>query len=332
MKEIISSKIYKKLTLVVFVGVLLMVSCSMSASAGAWGADVVYLDYLDEITSPSKLIATDIKVENQTPSTYYCAFSWTAVGEAVVGYYGIQSDSPGSPYGKHVHFTVWDTPDGKQTTVVNKSEDVQCKHWYTEGNFHVCTWSTDWLEDQYYKLIINVSTNDTSTFYSAYVYDYSKSELKYIATLEYHRKDKWIASIATFIENFGFHPDCSAPYRSFLVGNGYKVLINETKINLCTARYVPIGSPEGFCGERNAEVQGSYFKLETGKGAVEKIPPYSILERACNGSPTTTTTTTSTSTTTTTPLTASEFGFGSLGVSLAILLVAPMLAYLIVRK
>ncbi len=323
-----------KLALVGFPCTFLMLLLSMNASAGPWGADAVYIDYLDEIASPSKLIVTDVKIINETPSTFYTAFSWTAPGEAVVGYYGIQSDSPGSPYGKHFHFTVWDAPDGTQTTVANKSDDVQCQHGTTEGNFQACTWSTDWQENQDYKLIVNVSITNNSTLYSAYVYDYSNSELRYIATLERHQKDKWIATVASFIENFGYHPDCTAPYRSFLVGNGYKILLDGSKVNLCTVRYVPIGNPEGFCGERNAKVQGTYFKLETGNGAVETTDPYSILGRICSDPPTTTTTTSSTTTssTTTTLFVASEFDFGSMGILPAIVLAAPALAYLFIRK
>jgi len=234
--------------------------------------DAVYLNYQNINNKKGKLIMMDIKIDKETTHTYYCAFSWTAIGEAVVGYYGIQSEG-GSLYPKHVHLTVWDPPDGKETKVISKSEGVECKHVSDEeGNYCVCTWNTDWSENQDYKLIVKVSTNGDSTFYDAYFSDYNI--FKHIATLEYPKKDKWIDAVSTFIEDF-YRGSCDDPYRSFLVGNGYKELLDGTVVELKTAKYSPIGC----CGERNAESQGSWFKLETGKGAVEKTKPGKIIER-----------------------------------------------------
>ena len=257
-----------------FFQVILLIGLTQANSGGV-------IDYI--LDSPAKEIGTDLIVTADSPSTYYGGFSWGAVGiSGTRGYYGLQSEGPGNPYGRHLHLTIWDAPDGSQARIVSVGDGVVWKRDSSEGSAIICTYNTNWIPNHLYKLLVNLTNTGTSTLYKAYFYNYTSSELKHIATIEYPENGISIQAIASFLEDFGYHADClDASYRSVMYGNGYKILSDGLKVNLCEARYSPSGSD---CPERNGVAYGNYFKIESGVGAVEQTPPGSTLSIICDTS------------------------------------------------
>ncbi len=183
---------------------------------------------------------------------------------------------------KHIHLTVWDTNDGKATSLVSKSDDVSCNHnCDMEGCAMICTYNYNWQVNHDYKLVIKAENVGETTQYQALFYPDETSQPKHIATLAYQKKDTWINQITSFIEDFaypGYPQHCgSLYYRSVLFGKGYRKDLSDTVFPLNSAKY----SPNGGCGNRNANVQYfnniGYFFGETGSGVVERITPNSIL-------------------------------------------------------
>jgi hypothetical protein len=227
----------------------------------------------------------DVRVDKLTNATYYAAFNFN-IGNATTnnghGYFGIQSVGGYEEPRKHFHATIWDPTDvvGKQATATNLGAGVWCNHTPTEGAGMVCYWPVDWKEGRTYRLTVDAQANGSSMLYTMYVYDYSTAVNQRIATFIFPSKNKWIKEIASFLEDFGYHPSCTAGYRSYYLGNGYKVLTDNRRIELISANAVYLGTEQGTCNNANAAVQGTFFKLESGAGVTPKTPSGTILSRA----------------------------------------------------
>ena len=266
------------------------VSCSSTCSSGpqSYRADAVTIGYIDSEDQPSNYVSHDVIIQYATATTYYAFYSFITAGYGGVGggyaYGGFQEGDTDAD--RSIHFTVWDPPSPwGRTSTLYVNPGATCFHDDSEGSAMVCHMPYQWAEGSRYRMYVDVSSIANITSYEVYVYDFANADLVHLSTFSYPRPNAWITTLVSFIEDFGYHPFCTAPYRAYLIGDSYKTLVSGGNVSLCTGEFGVVGTEYGLCGEHDLKAWGSFFKLESGAGAVSIASPSDILERTCGQIP-----------------------------------------------
>jgi hypothetical protein len=243
-------------------GTVCLILFSMPSAAEY--ADSVWLDYQEGLATSGDVIMTDIQVEEATLYTFYAGLVWNT------GYMGLQRG--GSGYFKHVHFSVWDPPGEGFADLVWADSDVVAQRFGGEGTGWKAMWPFTWNEGETYRLCVLLTQTNSATNYDSYFFDSSLGTWKHIATFRRNDALHFFSYVASFVEDFGYTIENR---RSCLLGNTWMRTFNTNWIDLRTAKYTTGGSQTN----KNADVIGEFFRLETGGITMNYTPTYTMLAR-----------------------------------------------------
>jgi autotransporter-associated beta strand protein len=229
------------------------------------GADAVWLDYQDGLALTGDAIMTDIKVEETTLYTYYAGLVWNT------GYMGLQRGGGG--YFKHVHFSVWDPPGGGFAELVWADKDVVAERFGGEGTGCKAMWPLNWNENITYRLCVLLTHINASTYYDSYFFDPTIGTWKHMATFRRTDALHSFSYVASFVEDFG---STLQNRRSCLLGNAWLRKFDKEWVELRRARYASGGTKTN----KDADVEGNFFRLETGGSTTSDTPNYTMLTRS----------------------------------------------------
>lgn len=245
------------------IAVLVLVVARMSLLAQY--ADSVWLDYQEGLAITGDAIMTDIKVEETTLYTYYAGLVWNT------GYMGLQRGGGG--YFKHVHFSVWDPPSGGLAEFVYADNDVEVQRFGGEGTGWKAMWPFNWNENITYRLCVLLTHTNSSTYYDSYFFDPTIGTWKHMATFRRTDALHSFSYVASFVEDFG---STFQNRRSCLFGNAWLRKFDKKWVDLRTAKY----AAGGVRTNKDADVEGNFFRLETGGGTTSDTPNYTMLTRS----------------------------------------------------
>lgn len=228
-------------------------------------ADSVWLDYQEGLSRTGDIIMTDMAVEQTAIYTYYAGLVWNN------GYMGLQRG--GSGYFKHVHFSVWDPTTGGFAELIWADSDVVTKRFGGEGTGWKAMWPFDWVEGKTYRLCVTLEhVSLFATDYTAHFYNPDTGTWKHIATFRRLDGEHSFSYISSFVEDFG--STINSP-RSCLFGNAWLHTFNDEWCEIRKARYATGGSKIN----KDADVVGQLFRLETGGDTIKDTSSYSLLVR-----------------------------------------------------
>lgn len=241
-----------------------LLSCWMAVPAFAEYADSVWLDYQEGLGTSGDVIMTDIQVEVTALYTYYAGLVWNN------GYMGLQRG--GNGFYKHVHFSVWDPAEGGFAELVWADTGVVTERFGGEGTGWKAMWPFNWQQNTTYRLCVTLSHTNSATDYTADFFDPTAGTWKHVATFRRNDAQHSFSYIASFVEDFG---DTLASRRSCLFGNAWLKTFQSGWIDLRTASYATGGSQTN----KDADVVGGMFRLETGGNTTSDTPTYTMLSR-----------------------------------------------------
>lgn len=228
-------------------------------------ADSVWLDYQNGLAAAGDVIMTDIRVEVTALYTYYAGLVWNN------GYMGLQRG--GNGYFKHVHFSVWDPPGGGFADLVWADADVVTARFGGEGTGWKAMWPFNWNEGETYRLCVALSHTNATTLYDAYFFNPVLGTWKHLATFRRADALHSFSYVASFVEDFG---NTLSSRRSCLLGNAWLRTFDKNWIDLRIANYATGGSKTN----KDADVVGDMFRLETGGDTSNDTPPHTQLTRS----------------------------------------------------
>lgn len=241
----------------------------MTIALNAEFADSIYLDYQNGLTKTGDTLLTDMSVEETAISTYYAAITWDD------GYMGLQRG--GSGYFKHVHYSIWDPPNGGVADLVWNDADVVAQRFGGEGTGWKVMWPFSWNEATSYRFCVKLSNTGTNTDYDAYFLDPTSGAWKHLATLRRHDGPHSFSYTSSFVEDFGGTLDLR---RSALFGNGWLRTFSNTWVELQTAKFATATNTHT---NKDADVVGTMFRLETGGATTNDTPLNTTLTRMAEG-------------------------------------------------
>lgn len=227
-------------------------------------ADSVWLDYQEGLVTSGDVIMTDIQVEATALYTYYAGLVWNN------GYMGLQRGGGG--FYKHVHFSVWDPAGGGFAELVWADPGVVTERFGGEGTGWKAMWPFNWAQDTTYRLCVALTHTNAATDYAAYFFDPTAGTWKHLATFRRNDAQHSFSYVASFVEDFG---GTLTSRRSCLLGNAWLRTFQSDWIDLRTARYATGGSQTN----KDADVVGNMFRLETGGNTTNDTPAYTTLAR-----------------------------------------------------
>jgi len=234
----------------------------LAGSAFADYADSVWLDYQEGLTTSGDVILTDLQVEVTALYTYYAGLVWNN------GYMGLQRG--GNGFYKHVHFSVWDPPGGGFADLVWADPDVVTERFGGEGTGWKAMWPFNWEQNTTYRLCVTLTHTNSATDYAAYFFDPVAGTWKHLATFRRNDAQHSFSYVASFVEDFGGTLNSR---RSCLFGNAWLRTFEPGWIELKTADYATGGSKTN----KDADVVGVMFRLETGGNTTNDTPAYTTL-------------------------------------------------------
>lgn len=251
-----------------FQALLLVVAffCTVAALEGQ-PADSVYLDYQEGLSKSGDLIYTEVAVEQTSVDTFYAALVWNT------GYMGLQRG--GSGYNKHVHFSIWDPPAGGMTQLVWADAGVNAQRFGGEGTGWKAMLPFEWVEGIYYQLCVTLKRRDGATDYHAYFGNPTAGTWRHVATFRRPEPNLSFSYVAAFVEDFG---NSGANRRSCMLGSTWLRTFSSQWVELRTAKFASGGSQMN----KDADVVGSRFRLETGGGTVNDTSLNSTLVRSAS--------------------------------------------------
>lgn len=236
----------------------------LSGPTFAQYADSVWLDYQEGLATSGNVIMTDIQVEATALYTYYAGLVWNN------GYMGLQRG--GNGYYKHVHFSVWDPAGGGFAEGVWAAPGVVTQRFGGEGTGWKAMWPFNWTENITYRLCVTLTYTNAATDYAAYCFDPAAGTWKHLATFRRNDAQHSFSYVASFVEDFG---STLTSRRSCLFGNAWLRTLQSYWIELRTARYATGSSQIN----KDADVAGAMFRLETGGNTTNDTPAYTTLAR-----------------------------------------------------
>ena len=236
----------------------------LAGPAFAQYADSVWLDYQEGLGTSGDVILTDVQVEATALYTYYAGLVWNN------GYMGLQRG--GNGFYKHVHFSVWDPAGGGFAELVWADGDVVTERFGGEGTGWKAMWPFNWAQDTTYRLCVALTHTNAATDYTAYFFDPSTGKWKHLATFRRNDAQHSFSYVASFVEDFG---STFTSRRSCLLGNAWLRTYQSGWIDLRTARYATGGSQTN----KDADVVGAMFRLETGGNTTNDTPSYTTMAR-----------------------------------------------------
>lgn len=237
----------------------------LAVPAFAEYADSVWLDYQEGLGTAGDVIMTDLQVETTALYTYYAGLVWNN------GYMGLQRG--GNGYYKHVHFSVWDPSGGGFADLIWADHDVVTERFGGEGTGWKAMWPFNWVENITYRLCVTLTHTNSATDYAAYFFDPTASTWKHLATFRRNDALHSFSYVASFVEDFG---NTLNSRRSCLFGNAWIRTIQSGWIDLKTARYATGGGQTN----KDADVVGEMFRLETGGNTTNDTTAYTTLSRS----------------------------------------------------
>ncbi len=228
-------------------------------------ADSVWLDYRNGLAATGDVIMTDIRVEVTALYTYYAGLVWNN------GYMGLQRG--GSGYFKHVHFSVWDPSGGGFADLVWADDDVVTERFGGEGTGWKAMWPLNWNDGETYRLCVSLTHTNSTTLYDAYFFNPVLGKWKHLATFRRPDALHAFSYVASFVEDFG---NTLSSRRSCVLGNAWLRTFSNNWIDLRTANYATSGSKTN----KDADVVGDMFRLETGGNTTNDTPAYTQLTRS----------------------------------------------------
>ena len=237
----------------------------LAARAWAEYADSVWLDYQEGLATSGDVIMTDMQVEATALYTYYAGLVWNN------GYMGLQRGG-GNGYYKHVHFSVWDPPVAGFAELVWSDRGVVVERFGGEGTGWKAMWPFNWLENTTYRLCVALTHTNSATDYAAYFFDPTAGTWKHLATFRRQDAQHSFSYVASFVEDFG---NTLNSRRSCLFGNAWLRTFQSGWIDIRTAKYATGDSKTN----KDADVIGRLFRLETGGNTTNDTPAYTTLSR-----------------------------------------------------
>ena len=228
-------------------------------------ADSVWLAYQEGLELTGDAIMTDIKVEETTLYTYYAGLVWNT------GYMGLQRGGGG--YFKHVHFSVWDPPSGGLAELVYADNDVKVERFGGEGTGWKAMWPFNWNENITYRLCVLLTHFNSSTYYDSYFFDPTIGTWKHMATFRRTDSLHSFSYVASFVEDFG---STLQSRRSCLFGNAWIRKFSKEWVELRRVIY----ASEGTRTNKDGDVEGNFFRLETGGSTISDTANYTMLTRS----------------------------------------------------
>lgn len=231
----------------------------------AQSADSVWLDYQEGLGTSGDVIMTDMQVEATAIYTYYAGLVWNN------GYMGLQRGGAG--FYKHVHFSVWDPSGGGVSDLVTAGSGVVTQRFGGEGTGWQAMWPFNWAQNTTYRLCVTLTHTNSATDYAAYFFDPTAGTWKHLATFARKDAQHSFSYIASFLEDFGSTLNSR---RSCLFGNTWLRTFQTNWIDLRAATYATGGSQTN----KDADVVGGMFRLQTGGSTTKHTPAYTTLSRA----------------------------------------------------
>jgi hypothetical protein len=236
----------------------------LAGPAFAEYADSVWLDYQEGLGTSGDVIITDMQVEATSIYTYYAGLVWNN------GYMGLQRG--GNGFNKHVHFSVWDPSGGGFADLVWADHDVVVERFGGEGTGWKAMWPFNWEQNTTYRLCVTLTHTNSATDYTAYFFDPTAGTWKPLATFRRNDAQHAFSYVASFVEDFG---NTLNSRRSCRFGNAWLRTFQPNWIDLRTAKYATGGSQTN----KDADVVGGMFRLETGGNTTNDTPAYTTLSR-----------------------------------------------------
>jgi hypothetical protein len=133
---------------------LVFATLAVSAGSSLANAPYVTLYYSDP---EGTVLLRDVVVTQEAVGSYYCALGWFGTD----GYAGLQRTPgnrgvDGKTFYKHLHFSLWDTPDKKPIPMIWKRPEVIVDGFGGEGEGVKSLWPFDWQVGSRYTIALKV--------------------------------------------------------------------------------------------------------------------------------------------------------------------------------
>jgi hypothetical protein len=227
----------------------------------------------ENVLSSADTFYAEAIVERTSPGTFYTVL----LGEAF--YFGLQHG--GSGYNKHVHFAVWDPAD----PLVFRGSGVDAQRFGGEGTGWTTYYPFEWKTNVSYGFLTQI-TRETSarTLFRAYFYDPESGQWKHLVTVRRLVGMAGLNYFGSFIEDFGENNSLA---RSFRVGRQWARHHTNQWIDLRRGFFnCSIGWSNPYTNSFDGDVEGEYFRLETGGQTVRDNNPGDVMLRAVSVRPT----------------------------------------------
>jgi hypothetical protein len=137
-------------------------------------------------------IIRDVVVTTETEGSYYCALGWFAVNkEGNGGYSGLQRTmgvmgNDGNPFYKHLHFSLWDTPNKDPIPMIWKRPEVVVSEFGGEGTGAKSLWPFNWKVGSVYSIALKLwDTGPNQTAWGMWFHDQDNHTWYRVATWGY---------------------------------------------------------------------------------------------------------------------------------------------------
>ena len=232
----------------------------LAGPAFAEYADSVWLDYQEGLGTSGDVLLTDMQVEETALYTYYAGLVWNN------GYMGLQRG--GNGFFKHVHFSVWDPSGGGVADLVWADRGVVTQRFGGEGTGWKAMWPFNWEENTTYRLCVALTHKLLDRLYRVLLRP-NRRDLEAHCHFPSEGCSHAFSYAASFVEDFG---NTLASRRSCLFGNAWLRTFQRQWIDIRTARYATGGSKTN----KDADVVGGMFRLETGGKTTNDTPAYTV--------------------------------------------------------
>lgn len=144
----------------------------------------------------------DMIVRRSSPGSYFMAAGFSR------GYFGLQELADGR---RIAIFSVWDptkgddpkaVPPEKRVEVLAHAEDARISRFGGEGTGARCLMPFDWQFDRPYRFLVTASSGETTTTFSAYLFQTEHNRWKRLATYRTATRSSGLRGLYSFVEDF----------------------------------------------------------------------------------------------------------------------------------
>ncbi len=243
-------------------------------------ATSLHLNFSDP---PGRLIAMDVTIPYETVGTYYEVLGWSGTGN---GYAGLQRTSgmrgnDGKTFVKHLHFSLWDTPNAKPIPMIWKRPEVVVQGFGGEGTGVKSLWPFDWQAGKRYTVVLKTwDSGPDETSFGTWFRDNGTGIWYRTATWGYPAKGVVIeGGNDSFVEDYQGN---AAEVRESRIGPGWKMDLKGGWFPMKTCRFN--ANQDGTQKWEGGTVDGAFF-MRTGGNTTATLARNTLLTIAMADTP-----------------------------------------------